>query len=320
MSEGKVFGFEEINGELPLPPLAACRALEAVGLRLSFAAWEALPLEQRRALVALGTADQIDPDAVRAALAAAEPAPEPPPRADEARLEAPGERLIAALETLGGERELSDATWAGLSRLERYALQGAASVGGRAPHAFGRLLAAFDEILPEPEVPHAAPQELTHLTSSGEARMVDVGGKAVTHREARAVATVRMRPSTAERVVAASGPKGDVLSVARIAGIMAAKRTPDLIPLCHGIALTQVTVHFDVDVEAGRVTVEAGALADDRTGVEMEAMVAASVAALTIYDMLKAVERGMIIERVVLVEKAGGRSGHYRRPPQETTG
>ena len=129
-----------------------------------------------------------------------------------------------------------------------------------------------------------------------------------------------MRPATAERVVAASGPKGDVLAAARIAGIMAAKRTPELIPLCHGIALAQVTVHFDVDVEAGRVTVEAGATAADRTGVEMEAMVAASIAALTIYDMLKAVERGIVIEEVVLLGKAGGRSGHYRRQAQETTG
>jgi cyclic pyranopterin phosphate synthase len=150
--------------------------------------------------------------------------------------------------------------------------------------------------------------------------MVDVGEKSVTHRQARATATVRMLPETAERVAAASGPKGDVLSVARIAGIMAAKRTPDLIPLCHGIALTQVTVNFAVDVEAGRVTVEAAAEARDRTGVEMEAMVAAAVAALTIYDMLKAVERGIVIEEIVLLEKSGGRSGQYRRPSQEAGG
>jgi len=320
VKQGKVFGFEEINGALPLPPLAARRALEAVGQRLSFAAWETLPLEQRRALVALGTADQIDPDAVKAVSAAAEPPPKATEAADESRLEAPGERLIAALDTLGGERVLSAASWASLSKLERYALQGAVSIGGRAPHAYGRLLAAYDEIVPEVQPPEAAPQGLTHLTSSGEARMVDVGDKAITHRQARAAATVRMRPATAERVAAASGPKGDVLSVARIAGIMAAKRTPDLIPLCHGIALTQVTIHFDVDVDAGSVTVEAGVLADDRTGVEMEAMVAASVAALTIYDMLKAVERGIVIEQVVLLEKDGGRSGHYQRKSQETTG
>ena len=142
----------------------------------------------------------------------------------------------------------------------------------------------------------------------------------VTQRQARATATVRMRPATAERVAASSGPKGDVLSAARIAGIMAAKRTPELIPLCHGIALTQVTVHFDVDTDAGRVTVEAGATAADRTGVEMEAMVAASVAALTIYDMLKAIERGIVIEQVVLIEKSGGRSGHYKRQVEGTAG
>ena len=143
--------------------------------------------------------------------------------------------------------------------------------------------------------------------------MVDVGQKPITHRRAVASATVRMRPSTTRLLSGHAAPKGDVLAAARIAGISAAKRTPELIPLCHGIALTGVVVDFDVDAAAGTVRIDATAEARDRTGVEMEAMVAASVAALTIYDMLKAVEREISIEQVVLSEKSGGRSGHYRR-------
>jgi len=156
---------------------------------------------------------------------------------------------------------------------------------------------------------------LTHLDGRGEAHMVDVGDKPITRRRAVAAATVCMRPDTARRIVEASATKGDVLAVARVAAIGAAKRTPELIPLCHTIALTRVEVGFDVDVDAGRVSVKAAADAYDRTGVEMEAMVAAGVAALTIYDMLKGVERGMRIEEVVLLAKQGGRSGHYRRDP-----
>jgi cyclic pyranopterin phosphate synthase len=129
-----------------------------------------------------------------------------------------------------------------------------------------------------------------------------------------------MQPATAERIVEHAGPKGDVLAAARIAGIVAAKRTPELIPLCHGVALARVAIGFEVDVERGEVRIKAAADARDRTGVEMEAMVAVTVAALTIYDMLKAVERGISIEEVVLLEKVGGRSGHYRREPREDDG
>jgi cyclic pyranopterin phosphate synthase len=317
VKDGRVFGFEEINGTLPVPSCAARRALEVVGLRLSFAAWETLPLDQRRALVALGSADDVDHEAVKALLAGAEPQPSPTTGVDESWLGAPNERLLGALGALGGQRLLSDETWAALTKLERYALHGAASVGGRAPQAYGKLRAAYDEIVGARAASEAGAAGLTHLSPSGAARMVDVGDKPRTLRQARASAVVRMLPETAERVVAASGPKGDVLAVARIAGIMAAKRTPDLIPLCHGIALTEVTVDFEVDVAAGCVTVEATTVAHDRTGVEMEAMVAASVAALTVYDMLKAVERGIVIEQVVLLEKSGGRSGQYRRPSSE---
>ena len=155
---------------------------------------------------------------------------------------------------------------------------------------------------------------LTHLSPDGQAWMVDVGDKPITARRALAMATVKMEPATAQRIVERDVPKGDVLAAARLAGIMAAKRTSELLPLCHPLALTRVAVQVEVDPSAGRVGIKAAAEAADRTGVEMEALTAASVAALTIYDMLKAIDRGMSIEQIALLEKSGGRSGHYRRP------
>lgn len=154
--------------------------------------------------------------------------------------------------------------------------------------------------------------ELTHLDAQGHARMVDVGEKPATDREAVASAVVRMHEHTLAMLRDGRAPKGDVLAVARIAGIQGAKRAPDLIPLCHQIALSGVEVHFTY-LDAERVRIEARARARDRTGVEMEALTAATVAALTLYDMLKAVDRGMTIEQVRLEEKRGGRSGHWVR-------
>jgi cyclic pyranopterin monophosphate synthase len=158
-----------------------------------------------------------------------------------------------------------------------------------------------------------APTRLTHLDEHGDARMVDVGGKAVTERRAVARAIVRMTPETARLVADGDAPKGDVLATARLAGVMAAKKTGDLIPLCHPIGLDHVDVDAAVDAEAGVVTLTATASVTARTGVEMEAMTAAAVAALTVYDMVKGVERGVAIEEVVLLEKSGGRSGIWRR-------
>jgi cyclic pyranopterin monophosphate synthase len=156
-------------------------------------------------------------------------------------------------------------------------------------------------------------ERLTHLDEHGDARMVDVGGKPVTERRAVARATVRMSPETAATVAAGDAPKGDVLGTARIAGVMAAKKTGELIPLCHPIGLDHVDVDASIDAAAGLVTLTATASVTARTGVEMEAMTAASVAALTVYDMVKGVERGVAIEQVVLLEKTGGRSGVWRR-------
>ncbi len=154
--------------------------------------------------------------------------------------------------------------------------------------------------------------ELTHLDDQGRARMVDVGAKAETAREAVAAGRVRMREETLRLLREGNLPKGDVLGVARVAGIMAAKRTPDLIPLCHPLLLTKVTVEFTFDEMASAVEITATVRCKGQTGVEMEALTAVSVAALTIYDMAKAVEKGMVIEGIRLLEKRGGKSGTWR--------
>jgi cyclic pyranopterin phosphate synthase len=155
-------------------------------------------------------------------------------------------------------------------------------------------------------------KDLTHIGASGEARMVDVGDKAVTSREAVAAGAVRMLPETLERIVAGNAAKGDVLGTARIAGIMAAKRTADLIPLCHPLQLSKVELSIEPDSALPGLVVRATVRVSGQTGVEMEALTAVSVACLTIYDMAKAVDRGMEITSVRLLEKSGGKSGHWK--------
>ncbi|MDB4977492.1 MAG: moaC [Myxococcaceae bacterium] len=154
--------------------------------------------------------------------------------------------------------------------------------------------------------------KLTHLDERGNARMVDVGQKATTARVAVAGARVRMQPATLRALLDGKTPKGDVLAVARVAGIQAAKRTWELIPMCHQVQLTSVRVELLPEGDDA-IAIEVSASAADRTGVEMEALTAASIAALTLYDMLKAIDRGMVIESVALLEKSGGKSGDYRR-------
>ena len=153
---------------------------------------------------------------------------------------------------------------------------------------------------------------LTHVGASGEARMVDVGPKEATDRAAVASGRVAMQPGTLEMILAGDAKKGDVLGAARIAGIMAAKRTSELIPLCHPLALSKVTLDIATDTRLPGCIVRATVKVTGPTGVEMEALTAVSVACLTIYDMIKAVERGARIEGIHLVEKSGGKSGHYR--------
>ena len=153
---------------------------------------------------------------------------------------------------------------------------------------------------------------LTHLDSSGAARMVDVSGKEATVREAVAEGAVAMAPETLALIRSGNAKKGDVLGIARIAGIMAAKRTPDLIPLCHPLMLSKVELEVEPDDALPGLRVTARVRTTGQTGVEMEALTAVSVACLTIYDMAKAADRGMRIEGIRLVEKLGGRSGHWR--------
>jgi cyclic pyranopterin phosphate synthase len=154
---------------------------------------------------------------------------------------------------------------------------------------------------------------LTHLDEQGRARMVDVGDKAITSRTAIAEAIVAMKPETLRMIVEGSHKKGDVFAVARIAGIQAAKKCSDLIPLCHPLQLSSVTVELEADEAASQVHIAATCKVNGQTGVEMEALTAASVAALTIYDMCKAVDRGMVVRSVQLREKAGGKSGLWQR-------
>ena len=154
---------------------------------------------------------------------------------------------------------------------------------------------------------------LTHLDAAGHAAMVDVGDKAVTVRVAVAAGEVRMAPATLAVLRAGTAPKGDVLAAARIAGIMAAKRTPELIPLCHTLLLTHVGVDFVLDEGESRVQIEATVRCKGQTGVEMEALTAVSVAALTLYDMVKAIDTEMVIGAICLLEKQGGQSGDWQR-------
>jgi cyclic pyranopterin phosphate synthase len=155
--------------------------------------------------------------------------------------------------------------------------------------------------------------KLSHIDDKGQAKMVDVGGKGETRREAVAQAVVSMKAETLRLAVEGQNKKGDVFATARIAGIMAAKRTPDLIPLCHPLPIDSVAIEFSVDQGASTITVTASARTTARTGVEMESMTAASVAALTIYDMCKAAEKGIEISGLKLLSKSGGKSGLWKR-------
>jgi cyclic pyranopterin phosphate synthase len=156
--------------------------------------------------------------------------------------------------------------------------------------------------------------DLSHIGPDGRARMVDIGSKVETERTAIAAGRVRMAPDTLQRALLRDTKKGDPIAIAELAGIMGAKRTSDLIPLCHPLPLTSVTVSIERDGEANALRVIATAKTTGRTGVEMEALTAVSVACLTLYDMLKAIDKAMVIEGIELIEKTGGKSGDYRKP------
>jgi cyclic pyranopterin phosphate synthase len=283
----RIYAFERIDDALDLVPLVARRALDTAGCKISLEAWRAAPIASRRAIAGLGETAHVAPADVRAALNLAGIA--------FTEVEPWGE-IAASAPPADAPIPVPPARWAALTPLDRYALVKIAR--GKHPENLARALAEI------------APPLSTHLNARGEAVMVDVGAKEMTARVAIAHAHVAMQPATVARLRAGDTPKGDVLATARIAGIQAAKRTPDLIPLCHAIALTKVSV--DLTIADDGIAIDARAEARDRTGVEMEALTAATVAALTIYDMLKGVDRGMSI-RAELSRKEGGKTGTWTR-------
>ena len=300
---GRIFDFEEPNEGLIWIPLAARRSLDHAGIKLSLEAWRSLDLAARQRLIEAGSSDAVATDLVDELTAQVRPTPERvAPRPDPTTI--PEELSVAA----GEHAPWLEAAWPRLDPLERYVLWKLASGGRARPgERSERFEAACRALLGEKS------QGLSHLTERGDAHMVDISAKNVTRREAVARSFLGMKPETVAALRSGRTPKGDVLAVARIAGIQAAKRTPELIPLCHAVALTGVEVELQPESEGVRIT--ATARAADRTGVEMEALVAASVAALALYDMLKSIDRDMTVSEVALVRKSGGRSGDYTRGP-----
>ncbi|HEY6080170.1 MAG TPA: cyclic pyranopterin monophosphate synthase MoaC [Polyangiaceae bacterium] len=295
----KLFEFDGIGSELELVPLAARRALDLTGRKLSLEGFRSLSLAERQALVELGSQEQVDLVATlrlidhgRPAALAIEPSPDP------SRL-APSDAVVAAF---GPDCAIPPASWSALSSLERYALAKVAL--GKQPE---RRVAAYAEII-------GASAFSSHVAPQGGVRMVSVGGKQPSLRRAQAQSRVSMNAEAFERASQHNAPKGDVLGTARVAAIMAAKRTSELIPLCHPLSLTRIDVQLALVEQARAIDVEVTVECFDRTGVEMEALTAASVAALTVYDMLKAFDRGMQIGPTRLLQKSGGQGGDYRVP------
>jgi cyclic pyranopterin monophosphate synthase len=294
----KLYRFDGIDQTFDLLPLSARRALDHAGCKLSLEAFRSLSAVERAELAQLGSHDAVDVARVIALLRPAKPPAEAmPPVADPSPV-APDDTVIAAF---GPGRPIPPASWSALSSLDRYALAKVAR--GKSPE---RLEQAYVEIIGQSAFS-------SHVAPEGGVRMVGVGGKQPSLRRAEAESRVTMNAEAFERASNHSAPKGDVLGTARIAAIMAAKRTADLIPLCHPLSLTKVDVQLSLEVTERAVSVTVVVECFDRTGVEMEALTAASVAALTVYDMLKAFDRSMEIGPTRLTQKSGGRSGDFQR-------
>jgi molybdenum cofactor biosynthesis protein MoaC len=293
-----LYTFDGIDERLDLIPVAARRALDLAGLKLSLDAWRTLSLADREQLASLGAKGDVDPGKVAHILRGVSPVaqnivpvPDPPPDAVPS----------SVVDAFGPERPVDLGVWGALSPLDRYALAKVA----RKPRP-ERIDGAYREI-----VGHSAAS--SHVAPGGGVRMVDVGQKQATLRRAVTTSRLTMNAEAFGRLARADVPKGDVLSTARVAGIMAAKKTSDLIPLCHPLQLTHIGISLTLDEATRAVDIEATVETMNRTGVEMEALVAASTAALTVYDMLKAFDRAMVIGPTQLLAKSGGRSGDYRR-------
>jgi cyclic pyranopterin phosphate synthase len=283
-------------------PLAARRVLDALGRKLSLKGWLSLSVDDRARIVEAGARERVDANVV-ARLERATPLPTRIPPVPEPDASAAPALLVAAL---GPERPLDDGSWRSLHPLDRYTLIKTAAKPERLAAAYASIVVSSVPRLPSGSA-------FTHLSPSGEAHMVDIAAKPETHRRAVASACVRTTGEVIRAVASATMPKGDVLAVARVAGILAAKGTPGLVPLCHPVRITRSSIEFECAPERGELRVRAEVEAFDRTGVEMEAMAAASIAALTVYDMIKAADRWATIQYVRLEEKTGGKSGDVRR-------
>ncbi len=301
-SKRQLLSFDDARTDLVWMPFAARRALDASGIRLSLEDWQTLPLPLRWQLVVLGRARSVAAESVHAllrdqevALSSSEPWFEP-------------EQLPALLSARATWGPALESAWPDLGGLERYAL---VKIAQSTKHTTEERSTRLDNACRALLEPNKG--TLTHLNARGEAYMVDVTRKPASERRAVAGGRIRMRPETLRLLQAGHTPKGDVLATARLAGILAAKRTPEWIPLCHAVALTAVDVSLVLDTDLPGVTIEATVTAYDRTGVEMEALVAVSAAGLTLYDMLKAVDREMVVGEIRLLAKSGGRSGEFLR-------
>lgn len=298
----KLYEFDGIDASLALIPLAARRALDALGRKLSLEGYLELPLARRVQLVESGSGIGVDLKAAEGAIAPVlARAPEIP------AIEEPSAEKVPAhcLEALGPSQPLPEKVWQSLSPLDRYSL--AKVTQKNRPE---RVSAAYAEIVGQSAVS-------THVRPQGGVHMVSVSEKQPTKRRATAECWVKTSPDAFARLRAASSPKGDVLGTARLAGIMATKRTSDLIPLCHPLALTHAEVDFEEREADASLRVLCSVEVVGVTGVEMEAMVGANVAALTVYDMLKSIDRGMQIGPCRLLKKEGGRSGTFAASPLE---
>lgn len=292
----RLYSFDVDGETLEQLPLAARRALDHAGRKLSLAGWSSLPEGDRRSLVRLGSVSPVDLDAVARLVRRARPAPAAVEPVSDPPRDAPPGRLVEAYADHG---RLSPAIWASLSDVDRYALEKVA----RRPNS-ERLASAYAEIIGHTQVS-------THLRAQGGVQMVNVGTKAVTERRAEAESRVSMNRDAFALLSNNAVPKGDVLATARVAAIMAAKRTSELIPLCHALPLTHIAVELRLEASTQSVWISTTVETRGQTGVEMEALVAASHAALTVYDMLKGVDRAMTIGPTRLLAKSGGASGHF---------
>jgi cyclic pyranopterin phosphate synthase len=295
--ETVVYAFEAIDQSLPYMPLAARRLLDETGRKLTLSGWLSLSVEERWEVVRAGSESTVRVEAG----ALVDHAIPPPSWIDPAVAVAATQPPPELASALGAARPLEAKTWHALRPLDRYALV-------KCTGNHDKLMRAYDEIV--------GGVVFSHLAPGGAARMVDVGDKTAMHRRAIATACVRTTQQVVESIGAGAAAKGDVLGASRIAGILASKRTPELIPLCHPVQTTHAALDFELDVLGGAIHVRATVEAVDRTGVEMEALVAASVAALNVYDMIKSADRWASIETVRLEEKSGGKSGDTKRPPE----